>query len=203
MRSATTSVLSLSAAVVILASVGDAQERRPDPRVGLKGGLKDAAHVSRNLELIASLPKPEGFFDPKAPAGQPTPPEQNANPANSTAAAGDRPTEPRPNAVPSPEDIAAANRLSFSNSDMAFHGNHLFVGNYHGFNVYDVENRSRPRLLASIVCPGGQGDVSVYGHLLFMSVEQTRGRVDCGTQGVQATISTERFRGIRIFDITD
>jgi hypothetical protein len=52
-------------------------------------------------------------------------------------------------------------------------------------------------------CPGGQGDVSVYGHLLFMSVEQPRGRVDCGTQGVQAVSSPERFRGVRIFDISD
>ena len=54
-----------------------------------------------------------------------------------------------------------------------------------------------------MVCPGGQGDVSVHGNLLFMSVEQTRGRLDCGTQGVPTPISTERFRGVRIFDITD
>ena len=53
------------------------------------------------------------------------------------------------------------------------------------------------------MCPGGQGDVSVYGNLLFMSVEQTRGRLDCGTQGVQTPVSAERFRGVRIFDITD
>ena len=77
------------------------------------------------------------------------------------------------------------------------------VGNYHGFNTYDIENAKRPKLVASIVCPGGQGDVSIYGNLLFMSVEQTRGRVDCGTQGVAATVSAERFRGVRIFDITD
>jgi hypothetical protein len=36
-----------------------------------------------------------------------------------------------------------------------------------------------------------------------MSVEQTRGRLDCGTEGVQAPVSAERFRGIRIFDISD
>ncbi len=74
--------------------------------------------------------------------------------------------------------------LNFANSDLAFSGTHVFLGNFHGFNTYDVEDPRRPQLLASIVCPGGQGDVSVYGNLLFMSVEQTRGRIDCGTQGV-------------------
>jgi len=36
-----------------------------------------------------------------------------------------------------------------------------------------------------------------------MSVEQTRGRLDCGTQGVATPVSSERFRGVRIFDISD
>jgi len=34
-------------------------------------------------------------------------------------------------------------------------------------------------------------------------VEQTRGRLDCGTEGIQAKVSAERFRGVRIFDISD
>jgi hypothetical protein len=79
----------------------------------------------------------------------------------------------------------------------------VFVGNYHGFNTYDVERPNRPKLMASVVCPGGQGDVSVRGNLLIMSVEQTRGRLDCGTQGVPTPVSSERFRGVRIFDISD
>ena len=36
-----------------------------------------------------------------------------------------------------------------------------------------------------------------------MSVEQTRGRLDCGLEGVVADASPDRFRGIRIFDISD
>src|SRR5690606_16478096 len=52
-------------------------------------------------------------------------------------------------------------------------------------------------------CPGGQGDLSVYGNLLFMSVEETRGRIDCGTQGASGSVNPERFRGVRIFDISD
>ena len=79
----------------------------------------------------------------------------------------------------------------------------MAMGSFHGFNVYDIESARSPRLLASIVCPGGQGDVSIHGNLLFMSVEQTRGRLDCGTQGVVETVSKERFRGVRIFDISD
>jgi hypothetical protein len=187
------SVLCGSALLSALPLLGIAQSRT-DPRVGLKPGLRDAGEASRNMERIASLPKPEGFFDPKAPAGVPTPPERerNANGGNDTDGNASRPPDP-----------AAQNRLSFSNSDLAFSGNHLFLGNYHGFNAYDVESGKNPRLIASIVCPGGQGDVSVHGNLLFMSVEQTRGRLDCGTQGVTAPASTERFRGIRIFDITD
>jgi hypothetical protein len=169
-----------------------------DPRVGLKAGFHDAGEAARNIERIASLPKPEGFFDPKTPAGTPIPPERdpNAPPADPNA-------PPRDPNAPQPFDPVAANRLGFTNSDLAFSGNHVFVGNYHGFNTYDVERPTRPKLLASVVCPGGQGDVSIHGNLLIMSVEQTRGRLDCGTQGVQTPVSTERFRGIRIFDISD
>jgi hypothetical protein len=93
--------------------------------------------------------------------------------------------------------------LNFANSDLAFSGNYLFVGNFSGFNVYDIQNPKSPKLVTSVLCPGGQGDVSVHGNLLVMSVEQTRGRVDCGTQGVKAPVSTERFRGVRVFDIRD
>src|ERR1051326_71979 len=93
--------------------------------------------------------------------------------------------------------------LAVANSDHAYSCTHLFMGSSHGFNTYDVERPTKPKLAASIVCPGGQGDVSVHGNLLFMSVEQTRGRLDCGTQGVATPVSAERFRGGRIFDITD
>jgi hypothetical protein len=236
MRSAATRFLCFSTVLLSVMAQGRAQEPRPptrvsqrvgveepgrpatDPRVGLKGGLRDAGEAARNMERIASLPKPEGFFDPKAPAGNPTPAERSPNapaadstaPASTPAASGGTPTTSgdapaAPGGAPTPPggDPALANRLSFSNSDLAFSGNHLFVGNYHGFNTYDIDNTRRPRLYASVVCPGGQGDVSVHGNLLFMSVEQTRGRIDCGTEGVQAPVSGERFRGIRIFDISD
>ena len=92
--------------------------------------------------------------------------------------------------------------LTYANSDLAFQGHNVFLGNFFGLNFYDVEDPRQPRLRVSVECPGGQGDVSVYKNLLFMSVEQGNGRVDCGTQGVSAPVSAERFRGVRIFDIS-
>src|SRR5262249_3607203 len=93
--------------------------------------------------------------------------------------------------------------IDFANSDIAFSRDYLFLGNFTGFTAYAIEDPVSARAVASVVCPGGQGDVSVYGNLLFMSVEQTRGRVDCGTQGVAPPSSPERFRGVRIFDISN
>jgi hypothetical protein len=93
--------------------------------------------------------------------------------------------------------------FGFLNGDLAFRGNYAFQGGFNGFQVWDISNPKNPTLRTSLVCPGGQGDPSVYRNLLFISVEETRGRLDCGTQGVADTVSAERFRGVRIFDITD
>jgi hypothetical protein len=86
---------------------------------------------------------------------------------------------------------------------MAFSGNLLAVGNYHGFNIYRIDTAGAPQLVSSTICPGGQGDLSIVGNLMIMSVEQRRGRVDCGRQGVSDDVSAERFRGLRIFDISN
>jgi hypothetical protein len=173
--------------------VADPAAPAADPRVGLKAGLRNAGIAIRNLELVTSVPKPAGFFDAKDPAGLPTGPEI--------------PESDKPDAKPTPAQEAQfarlAQGLSFANSDLAFSGTHLFAGNFNGFNIYDIANPAKPKLVTSVVCPGGQGDVSVHGTLLVMSVEQTRGRVDCGTQGVQPAVSAERFRGVRVFDISD
>ncbi|HEX3703174.1 MAG TPA: hypothetical protein VHU82_07585 [Vicinamibacterales bacterium] len=202
MKSMVASVVSVAAAMLFLGIEGGAQQQPAsphDPRIGLKAGLHDAGEAALNMEHIASLPRPAGFFDPAAPAGSPTPPERPPAAPGTEAAAPPAEAAPAPGAPAAPRPSG----LNFANSDLAFSRNHLFMGNFHGFNTYDVDSSKRPRLLASIVCPGGQGDVSVRGNLLFMSVEQTSGRVDCGTEGVQAPVSAERFRGVRIFDISD
>ena len=96
-------------------------------------------------------------------------------------------------------DPANPGSFAFVTSDIAFGGDHAFVGNFHGFNIYDISDPTAPTNVTNVVCPGGQGDVSVHGDLLFMSVEETRARVDCGTNPSVGT----RFQGVRIFDISD
>jgi hypothetical protein len=190
------------AGIVLCVGLPGAQQGDPipaDPRIGLRAGFRDAGTAARNMELVASLPKPQGFFDPKTPAGLATPPEQSREEEEAVRRLEREHERAGTEAPPRP----GANNLNLANSDIAFRQSQIFIGSFHGFNVYDIENAGKPRQLASVVCPGGQGDVSVHGRLLFMSVEQSRGRLDCGTEGVKAPISAERFRGIRIFDITD
>jgi hypothetical protein len=107
---------------------------------------------------------------------------------------------------PRPEgffDPAKPGDFPYAVADLAFGGNYLFQGGYHGIQIWDIASPASPTLRLGFVCPGGQGDLSVYQNLLFMSVQETSSRVDCGTQGVADSISAERFRGIRIFDLTD
>ena len=170
-------------------------ELSPDPRVNLKAGLNDAGEASLNMTLVATLGKPEGFYDPYAPMGLPAPREDDPEPESErrdqqpTTGSGENASQNSDGQKPEDseeESSTTSDRpslLNFGNTDLAFAGELLLV--------------------SSVVCPGGQGDVSVVGNLLIMSVEQTRGRLDCGLQGVAEPVSQERFRGIRIFDISD
>jgi len=126
----------------------------PDPRVGLRAGLMDAAEATWNLRVVSTTQPSERF-------------------------------------------------TGVTNSDLAFTGPYVIQGNYNGFQVWDVTNPAAPALKTSQLCPASQSDVSVYRNLLFVSGEGTGGRLDCGTQGVHDSVSADRLRGIRIFDITD
>ena len=160
-----------------------------DPRASLKGGLYHAEEAILNLDLVQSLKKPAGFFDP-------------SNPLNERLSNEDKEDEEeKPLAERSRNSRSPM--LSFSNTDMAFRGNVMVAGSYHGFNIYNLDNQGHAKLVSSVICPGGQGDVSIVGNLLIMSVEQNRGRIDCGLQGAGTEPNPERFRGIRIFDISD
>jgi hypothetical protein len=126
----------------------------PDPREGLRAGLRDPGVASWNLRLLSNTPPPPAF-------------------------------------------------QGVTNSDLAFTGRYAIQGNYNGYQVWDISDPEQPTLETAYVCPASQSDVSVYRNLLFVSGEGLSGRLDCGTQGVPDTVSAERLRGIRIFDITD
>ncbi len=101
-------------------------------------------------------------------------------------------------ATPPPENF-----LGSWGTDLAFIDHYAIQGNYDGFIIWDISNPASPEVVVDFVCPASQSDVSVYGNLIFVSGEGLGGRLDCGTEGVQETVSEDRLRGIRIFDITD
>jgi hypothetical protein len=176
-----------------------------DPRVGLKPGLYDAGEAAMGIKHLAFLKKASAFqlssTQADDPAVQKTLDILGVNKAK----------------IPKPMQPVIA-QLAFANSDFAFQGTHLFQGNFYGVNIYDISNPANLSLVTSLVCPGGQGDPSVYRNLLFVSVEMPNGRLDCGTQGFpplpppepghekdkrEPVASPDRFRGVRIFDISD
>jgi uncharacterized protein (DUF305 family) len=178
-----------------------------DPRASLSSGYDDSGQASLHMELIASVPKPPGFFDPANPIG--LPPERLTKDA-----AGEEAEKAEKTIAGAAEDSLEVEEhgddedkrwplLGFANTDMAFAGDVLVVGNYHGFNIYRMTAAGEPQHVSSVVCPGGQGDLSIVGDLLLMSVEETRGRLDCGLEGVSEDVSADRFRGVRILDISD
>jgi len=185
-----------------------------DPRAKLTPGLYDAGEAAMGVKHLLLLKKPEAFqlgtMDPEDPKVQKMIGQLGVG---NTAK------------IPKGIQLAIA-ELAFGNSDLAFQGRHLFQGNFYGVNFYDISDPPNTRLLTSLVCPGGQGDVSVYKNLLFMSVEMPNGRLDCGVQGFPPeppppagqdkdkdkgkekkpripSAQKDRFRGVRIFDISD
>lgn len=178
-----------------------------DPRAKLSPGMYDAGETALGLKHLLLLKKPDAF---ELGANDPNDPKVNKTLTTVLGVAD-------PTKMPPPIKLVLAG-LGFANSDMAFQGNHLFLGNFYGMNIYDISNPAQTKLLTSMICPGGQGDVSVYKNLMFMSVEMTNGRLDCGTQGFPPepppaagqenrrtlpAAQKDRFRGVRIFDISD
>jgi hypothetical protein len=179
-----------------------------DPRAKLTPGLYDAGETSMGIKHLLLLKKPDAFqlgaTDPDDPKVQKTIGQLGVGNIIK---------------MPKPLQLVIA-QLAFANSDFAFQGNHLFQGNFYGVNIFDISNPANTTLLTSLVCPGGQGDVSVHKNLLFMSVEMPNGRLDCGTEGFPPeppppageekgkkrrvpAAQKDRFRGVRIFDISD
>jgi hypothetical protein len=175
-----------------------------DPRSKLSPGMFDAGEAAMGIKHLLLLKKPAAFdlgIDPNGPL------------VGKALNAMGIPNDPR---IPPPMRMSLG-ALALANSDLAFQGNYLFLGNFYGINIYDISDPAKAKLLTSMICPGGQGDVSVHKNLMFMSVEMPNGRIDCGEQGFpiapmsetgqlgqsEPSVEKDRFRGIRIFDISD
>ncbi len=178
-----------------------------DPRATLSSGMYDAGEAAVGMKHVMLLKKPDAFD-----LGSNDPNDPKVNKTLSTVLGVADPSK-----TPVAMKLVLAG-LGFANSDMAFQGNRLFLGNFYGVNIYDISVPAKTSLLTSMICPGGQGDVSVYKNLMFMSVEQPNGRLDCGAQGFPPNpppaagqqnqnqlpaAQKDRFRGVRIFDISD
>ena len=184
-----------------------------DPRANLKPGLYDSGEAAMGLKHLLLVKKPDAFQ-----LGSSDPDDPKVKKVISQMGIG-----PMIDKLPKEMHLAVAG-LAFANSDLAFQGNHLFQGNFYGMSIYDISNPAGAKVLTTMVCPGGQGDVSVYKNLMFMSVEVPNGRIDCGVQGFPAeppppaadgkdkpkenqdrrpAAQKDRFRGVRIFDISD
>ncbi|MGA2347450.1 MAG: hypothetical protein ABSF93_15655, partial [Candidatus Sulfotelmatobacter sp.] len=144
-----------------------------DPRAKLTPGMYDAGEAAMGIQHLLLLKKPEAFDLGSSDADAPK--VKNALGQMGVP-------EAMMSKMPKSFQLVIA-QLAFANSDLAFQGNHLFQGNFYGINIFDISNPAKASLLTSMVCPGGQGDVSVYKNLLFMSVEMPNGRLDCGAQG--------------------
>jgi len=177
-----------------------------DPRATLRPGLYDAGEASMGIKHLMLLKKPDAFQ-----LGTSEPDDPKVQKMIGQLGIGNT------SKMPKPLQLVIA-QLAFANSDFAFQGNYLFQGNFYGVNIYDISHPASTTLLTSLVCPGGQGDVSVYKNLLFMSVEVPNGRLDCGVEGFPPeppqpagshgkkrppSAQKDRFRGVRIFDISD
>jgi hypothetical protein len=179
-----------------------------DPRAKLSPGFYNAGEAAKGMKHLLLVKKPDAFQ-----LGVSNPDDPKVEKTLGQLAIGNTAK------MPKPMHMVLA-QLAFANSDLAFQGNHLFQGNFYGISIYDISNPAKTRLLTSLVCPGGQGDVSVYKNLLFMSVEMPNGRLDCGTQAFPPqppptpeqekekkrrppVAQKDRFRGVRIFDISD
>jgi hypothetical protein len=177
-----------------------------DPRTTLKPGIYDAGEAASGINHVMLVKKPDAF---DLGTNNPTDPKVDKT-LTTVLGIGE------PQKMTGPIKLVLAG-LGFANSDLAFQGNKLFLGNFYGVNIYDISNPAKTSLLTSMICPGGQGDVSVYKNLMFMSVEMANGRLDCGVQGFPPAppppagstqnqlpaASKDRFRGVRIFDISN
>jgi LVIVD repeat len=95
-----------------------------------------------------------------------------------------------------------------SGSDLALWGNTAVLGNYDqpgGFRLVDISNPAAPTEIGQLECPGPQNDVSVWGDLVFVSVDSPRSAPECGAGSAspQQVQTGAAWEGIRVVSIAN
>jgi hypothetical protein len=103
-----------------------------------------------------------------------------------------------------------------TNSDLAFWGNHAFVGYYTGdtapsggVRIFDISNPASPRLVRDFACDGLQADPIVWDRngngvadLLLLAVDRTMANPECGAPRT-AHDDPLGWEGVRVFEMSD
>lgn len=88
-------------------------------------------------------------------------------------------------------------------SDLAFKDDLLVAGSYSGTAIYRMSEKAPyVKQIGFHNCPGGQGDVSVYDDLVFVSLDSNQSSDTIGCKEPSAKKSAGK-QGLRILDISD
>jgi hypothetical protein len=103
-----------------------------------------------------------------------------------------------------------------TNSDLAFWGDHAFVGYYTGdanpsggVRIFDISNPARPQLVRNFRCDGLQADPVIWdtddngvADLLMLAVDRTMAAPHCGAPRT-AHEDPRGWEGVRVFTMSD
>jgi hypothetical protein len=112
--------------------------------------------------------------------------------------------EPLLYAKDNPTSTAVNEELRAQGTDLAFKGGLVVQGSFQGIGLYKIlQEPPYVKLINFGLCQGGQGDVSIWGDYVFMSVDTPKASEECGVpDATQAQIQDgTAWEGIRIFSI--
>jgi hypothetical protein len=128
--------------------------------------MYDAGETARGLKHLVLLKKPDAF---ELGASDPNDPKVNKTLSTVLGVAD-------PSQMPSSMKLVLAG-LGFANSDIAFQGNRLFLGNFYGVNIYDISNPAQTKLLTSMICPRRpRGIVGLQESYVYVGGDDERSR---------------------------
>ena len=136
--------------------------------------------------------------------------------------AGTASAKPQPRDERQRMDLLYTNPNNATNSDLAFWGDHAFVGYYTGdtgspagsaprggVRIFDISNPAAPTLVKDIQCDANQNDPIVWDRngngvadLLLVAVDRTMASPACGAPRVAHDDPTG-WEGVRVFELSD